>query len=661
MKIFRLFVLLSFIFIFSCSDKGQFNILNQGNTISFSGTPNSSYDRSIFSFSDQGAWFSYSFPDTNSQVLGFSGPFLMTQENGAWISKCLSKLQIIDKQGKNILDSEIKNIVQNSYLSHLEQIVSVDKIEIKQELFFESSGTAIIQTKIKNITDKELIFNPVFSGKIINKFIHLNSKNNTISIHSEKSNVTGYLSFPHANIDSIILCDTSYLLKLNQIELKSGKSTIIYTKQSFSFQDNLYSEISNINYNDLLKKRINEKNQQLNDVISRIPLKWRNEAYLNLVSKCILTLQNNWRSAAEGLNFEGCFPSYHYKWFHGFWAWDSWKHAVALVHFNSGLAKNQIRAMYDFQESNGFIPDCVYRDTSIEANNYRNTKAPLSGWAIWKVYEETGDAAFLAEMYPKLNKYHEWWYAERDHDKDGICEYGSTDGTLIAAKWESGMDNAIRFDDSDILKNSDQAFSLNQESVDLNAYLYAEKIYMNKIAIALGFEKDQVKFESDALKLKTKIQQQFWDNESGWFYDTDINGEEFIKIMGPEGWIPLWANIASKEQAEKASKTMMNTSKFLTRVPFPTVCADHPKFKPDGGYWRGPVWLDQAYFAVKALRNYGYNTEADLATKMLIENAEGVLDKGSAIRENYQPITGEGLESYNFSWSAAHYLMLLLE
>ena len=34
-----------------------------------------------------------------------------------------------------------------------------------------------------------------------------------------------------------------------------------------------------------------------------------------------------------------------------------------------------------------------------------------------------------------------------------MCEYGATDGTLEAAAWESGMDNAIRFDGAVMLKN----------------------------------------------------------------------------------------------------------------------------------------------------------------------------------------------------------------
>lgn len=44
------------------------------------------------------------------------------------------------------------------------------------------------------------------------------------------------------------------------------------------------------------------------------------------------------------------------------------------------------------------------------------------------------------------------------------------------------MDNAVRFDEAVLMKNNNKAWSLNQESVDLNAYLYAEKIF-----ISVGF------------------------------------------------------------------------------------------------------------------------------------------------------------------------------
>ena len=105
---------------------------------------------------------------------------------------------------------------------------------------------------------------------------------------------------------------------------------------------------------------------------------------------------------------------------------------------------------------------------------------------------------------------------------------------------------------------------------------------------------------------------------------------------------------------------MVNPHFFNTVVPFQTLSASHPDFKPNGGYWRGPNWLDQAYFGVMGLHNYGFHEDAYSATHKLFHNAEGVLEKGPSIRENYEPIIGKGLEAQNFSWSAAHYLLLLL-
>ncbi len=223
------------------------------------------------------------------------------------------------------------------------------------------------------------------------------------------------------------------------------------------------------------------------------------------------------------------------------------------------------------------------------------------------------------------------------------------------------MDNAIRFDDSKILKNEEGAYSLNQESVDLNAYLYAEKMYLSELARVIN-ELDDVKaYKKDAEILKTKIQSQFFDTIDGWFYDTNIDGNVFVKGEGSEGWTALWANAATQEQAAAVKEKMMHPKKFYTKVPFQTMSADHNRFDPLEGYWRGPNWLDQAYFGVEGLRNYGFNAEADKATIQIIEGAEGIIGKGKSIRENYHPLTGEGLNAENFSWSAAHLMMLLMK
>jgi putative isomerase len=255
-----------------------------------------------------------------------------------------------------------------------------------------------------------------------------------------------------------------------------------------------------------------------------------------------------------------------------------------------------------------------------------------------------------------LQKYHQWWYSYRDSDKNGLCEYGSSNGSLEAAKWESGMDNAIRFDNSKMVKINNSNWAFNQESVDLNSFLFAEKQYLAKMAVVLKNTTFYEKITSEAEILAQQIREKMFDSETGYFYDIDLITKKIIPIQGPEGWIPLWAGIATAEEADKVVSVMLDTTKFATYIPFPTAPKDNPEF--GDGYWRGPIWLDQVYFAVTALKNYGYETQADSCVKVVFDKLEGLKNSDLPIRENYRPLTGEGIRVNHFSWSAAHLLLL---
>lgn len=634
------------------------------NHLNYIGTPSHPMDRSSLAFSDQGAWIAYGLPKECS-TLGFSGPFLMTQGQGEWVSECLSQLELVNTANGALVDFENSILSQSSYNSHLEQVIENEILRCEQTLFYSSPHSAIISSEISNLSTKELKLLPSWKGKLFQTGMEIKLEEKSIALTNSGTTAKGIIK-SHSDFLKLEKTDSSYAISLKEIKIPAQESIVLTLSHTFLFPE--YDEVKELEQLGItaqspmleLQKRIDEKENQLEVLYTKMDTAWQDSVYKDLLAKTLLTLQNNTRIAAGELKHDGIFPSYHYKWFLGFWAWDSWKHAAAVAHYDTELAKNQIRAMYDFQLENGFIVDCVFRDTTIENHNYRNTKPPLSAWAVWEVFEQDEDTAFIKEMYLKIVKQHEWWYKFRDYDKDSICEYGSTDGTLVAAKWESGMDNAVRFDDSEMVKSAETVYSLNQESVDLNAYLYAEKNYLAKMAKVLKQDGDYISLREEAEELKSKIQEQFFDAESGWYYDTHIDGDSIIKVMGCEGWIPLWAELATAEQAEAIKNKMMNPVLFNTKVPFQTLSASHPKFKPDRGYWRGPNWIDQAYFGVKGLHNYGFHEDAYKASYKLIHNAEGVLDQGLSIRENYNPMTGQGLESQNFSWSAAHYLLLLL-
>jgi putative isomerase len=136
-----------------------------------------------------------------------------------------------------------------------------------------------------------------------------------------------------------------------------------------------------------------------------------------------------------------------------------------------------------------------------------------------------------------------------------------------------------------------------------------------------------------------------------------LTGKKPLLLQGPEGWQPLWSGVASKEQAKNVITIIMDTNRFNTHLPFPTFQADHPWFDAKA-YWRGPVWIDQAMFAIEGLRKYGYKQTAGEMLQKLIQHGEGILDN-SPLRETYNPLTGEGMTVPNFGWTAACLLRMI--
>jgi putative isomerase len=212
------------------------------------------------------------------------------------------------------------------------------------------------------------------------------------------------------------------------------------------------------------------------------------------------------------------------------------------------------------------------------------------------------------------------------------------------------MDNAIRFDEAKMLKNdAAQAWSLDQESVDLNAYLALEARLLKKMAQCIGQS-----FE--APDYSAKVADYFFDADRHFFFDRRVGEGSFVHEYGCEAYTPLWTQLATPAQVEAMLPLLTDTTKFATYIPFPTVAADNPKCEPDG-YWRGPIWLDQTYFAIRGLRNYGYREMADAYTRQVFDRLDG-LKQDAPIHENYGTQHGNRLKAPNFSWSAAHLLML---
>lgn len=708
------------------------------NVLNVQGNPqvnlNDSYSTNVSNpFSDMGAWHAYYLPEKGATNLygGFAGPLIVGEEYPINLSDTISKITLNNSDTGEVYDlSKAKNIMFDFYPGKLVQTYELNDFNLKLELIFATNRSALIKTEIENKKNTDLNLNLEWSGNIFNKSPYTISVNDNgeknydlgqtleatkNGVQVNFSNIRSTWSFfstdqTKFNVEydgntSTYINGNSYVTKLdNIVNIKPQNTFKTFSTQSYTFTTEEFNN-EQVKINDLLENgdtyfndNTNRWQNYLNKAFSNTE-KDSDPHYKDAAVKSIITLTTNWRSAAGAIKHDGIVPSLSYKWFVGMWAWDSWKQAVATANFDGELAKNNIRALFDYQikgddsvrpYDKGTIIDAIFYNKDEQRGgeggnwNERNSKPPLAAWAVWNVYKETNDIEFLKEMYPKLVDYHNWWYTNRDHDKNGIAEYGgmvhpannSEDEIILAAAWESGMDNATRFDKegfgSDdagvhVFENKDNngntvGYSINQESVDLNSYLYAEKGFLKSIADILGKTEDSQKYEVEAKNVGEYIRNNMFDKETGFFYDLQINEDGSEKKLlvnrgkGTEGWMPLWAKVATQDEAELVKENMMDPNKFNTYMPLPTASKDNPKFNPNK-YWRGPVWMDQALYGIESLQNYGFKDEAETLTKKLFDNAEGLIGDGP-IRENYNPETGQGLHTKNFSWSASAYYLL---
>lgn len=628
------------------------------NLINIKNAPKYERDRDCFVFSDLGSWIGYALPENeaNENTGGFVGPYMMTGRG--WIASTLA-------QPSMTVNGERFDFARNIqtakyYPGKLVQEFRNEQVYFVTELCYESAQTAVIRTSVRNISDKELDISLSYEGGLLGKNASLKAMDKGVLINTGVEDAQLAVRFLTADQVNVVGKDSLRVAEQSSLTLASGAEYQGAYTETFAFDEaSLQNELkaqSSMNVEQVFTKNEERWNGYLASIFKGESPYLKENKYRRVMVKAMITLVSNWRTPAGDILHDGCYPSY--CGFFGVWSWDSWKHASATALFNPELAKNEIRCLFDYQAENGMIPDYVSRFK--ERINWRDTKPPLAAWAVMNVYENTGDKAFVEEMFDKLYKYHQWWYTDRDHDKNGVCEYGSTDGTLIAAAWESGMDNGVRFDEAEMLKNEpENAWSMNQENICLNSFLYAEKGYLAKMAQMLGKNELADKLTQEAKALKEHIQTKMFDPETGFFYDTRIGTGEFIKVMGAECWLPLWAGIATPEQARQVLDKMLDPTKFNSTVPLGTLEISHLRFRPTRGYWRGPVWIDQVYFGVMGLRKYGFDKEADMFVRKYIANAQGLLTDGP-IHENYNPLTGETLNCPNFGWTSAVTLRMLL-
>ena len=329
-------------------------------------------------------------------------------------------------------------------------------------------------------------------------------------------------------------------------------------------------------------------------------------------------------------------------------------------------------------QPDGFIPHIIFWEREKQADFLRRNivgmtapyysatiQPPLIAYAVERVYQATGDAAFRDNALPALTAYYRWLRYHRDPDDDGLIaiiqpEEAGTDcspkydaalgltalsnrGFIAALRQVYAVYEPMRGDDRRILAADISHF---EDALVNSIYAFS----LRALARLLGDDPAVDEFRRMADKTRDALLSKCWDEDAGAFFDLQGVAEKPVRMTTISSLMPLILEDLPKPVVERlVGEWLTNPAHFWLPYPIPSVPASNSRFMPGnprGFIWRGPSWVNTNWFLSHALRRHGY---ADIADTIKTRTLQAVAQSG--FREYYQPYTGEGLGARDFGWS----------
>ena len=257
---------------------------------------------------------------------------------------------------------------------------------------------------------------------------------------------------------------------------------------------------------------------------------------------------------------------------------------------------------------------------------------------------ETSVTPANGTYYNRLKMYLAKWFTY-DGDGNGLPTWNSADAAGTDNQWSRAGPLG--------------AFEV--EGVDLASYLVRDLRAMTVIANHLGKKDDAQGFTAQADKLCALINQYFWDEKDGMYYDRHEKTGQLVRVKSATNFIPLYCGAATPERAKRTiNERLLNKDEFWLAYPV----ASYAKTEPDyyqGSHnecnWRGSTWAPTNTMIFSGLLSYGYKDVAkDLAARLF----DMSIVKNPVLREYYNAEDGSGLGQTQFwGFTALYYVMLL--
>jgi len=397
------------------------------------------------------------------------------------------------------------------------------------------------------------------------------------------------------------------------------------------------------------------------------------------------------------------------------WSWDSAFIGIGLARHDPARAWQDLRSLFAAQWPDGRVPHIVFdpgvaeRDyfpgpafwqvpASMGAGGGRATSGlvqpPVHAIAAWRMYEHTGALDELRWLYPRLVAQQDYLARNRDVGRAGLVS--------IVHPWESGQDNSPAWDpalravaaDTGELRRyrrrdtqvaaahrpTDEDYArylLIAESyrdggyadADLaqrhpflvecpafNAFNGAAERALAQIAAAIGA--DPAPHRDRAARITLALLDRLYDPATGMCHGLDLRTGRRSPVRCVGGLLALLLPDLPAAQVASMLAAAVSPGFGLTEpvaLPLPSYDREAADFDPLR-YWRGPIWININWLLWRALLTHGRPALAASLRAAMLD-----LIRRSGCYEYFHGLTGSGIGSPTFSWTAALALDLLAD
>jgi hypothetical protein len=263
---------------------------------------------------------------------------------------------------------------------------------------------------------------------------------------------------------------------------------------------------------------------------------------------------------------------------------------------------------------------------------------------------------FLQDGYLAGKKFIEYLEKERDKDKDGMYEWGPYG---IIENVRDGWNAVFQL----FSEGEDEGRDISDEldALDLTCQVANEIYYLRLMAEELGYQEDIIIWTQKFNRIASLVNQYMWDKQDQFYYHVNMSDNSFVfegeslKRKEIIGFLPLWAHIATKDQAKALLKHLTDERSFWRLYGVPTLAANDPQYTPfvDGCCrWNGPIWLLWDYMVFDGLQNFGYDKIARQLTDKLMLCVTTQLKQNHRFWESYSPDYPVQESPSNYLWDS---------